>query len=202
MVYYNYTQSGCTFIDSINVIVNPQPYITSILPSNSFFELCPGDSILQSYSIVSALSGSIDWIIGNNTYQGSTLDYYWNQSGIYIISATETINGCTSPISQTTITIDECPEDLLYIANAFTPDGDEDNPVWKFYYGGDDMLEFNLYLYNRWGQLIWECHDVNGYWDGTYQGRIVPLGVYIWRLEYKIDNFAKKSKTGHVSVLK
>jgi len=202
-VVYTYVQSGCSFTDTTSFIVNPQPFIIDILPSDEFYELCLGDSITQTYTINVNLSGTTEWTILNQTYQVPQLTYTWNQPGTYLISATETVNGCVSPIAQTTINITQCPEDLLYIPNAFTPDGDENNPVWRFYFSGQESIEFELLLFNRWGQLIWECHNVNGYWDGTYAGTYVPDGVYVWAVQYKLgDSASTKTKYGHVTVLR
>jgi hypothetical protein len=44
--------------------------------------------------------------------------------------------------------------------------------------------------------LIWESHDVNGYWDGTYNGRYVPNGVYVWRANFDVLNDAEKRILG------
>lgn len=202
-VVYTYTQSGCSFYDTTNFIVYPQPFINNILPNNEFYELCLGDSVTQVYSVDATIVGVTDWSILNQNFQGSQLTYTWNQPGIFIIAATETVNGCTSPLAQTTITIEQCPEDLLYIPNTFTPDGDENNPVWRFYFYGGDELSFNLFVFNRWGQVIWECHDVNGTWDGTYGGNLVQDGVYVWMADYKLgDNASRKTRYGHVTVLR
>ncbi len=202
-VVYTYSQSGCLFYDTTSFVVNPQPFITSISPEDEFYEICIGDSVTQVYTVVSNLSGVTNWSVLNQSFQGSQLTYTWNESGTYIISATETVNGCVSPVAQTTINIEECPQDLLYIPNTFTPDGDENNPVWRFYFGGEENVNFEILVFNRWGQLIWECHDINGYWDGSYGGYYAPDGVYAWKAQYKLgDTAATKIKYGHVTILR
>jgi gliding motility-associated-like protein len=54
-----------------------------------------------------------------------------------------------------------------------------------FSVSGVDEYNFELIIYNRWGEAIWETHDVNAQWDGTYNGRIVPAGVYNWSARVK-----------------
>ena len=40
------------------------------------------------------------------------------------------------------------------------------------------IIDFHAYIFNRWGQKLYEWHDPAGYWDGTYKGKDVPDGVY------------------------
>lgn len=95
------------------------------------------------------------------------------------------------------------PEVLIYAPNAFTPDGDEHNQSWRVYMEGIDIYDFELLIYNRWGELIWESHDVEVGWDGTYGGEIVEQGMYTWVIRTKdLMNDAKYTYEGHVSVLK
>ncbi|MNR51304.1 hypothetical protein D3C85_1709610 [compost metagenome] len=69
---------------------------------------------------------------------------------------------------------------ILYAPNTFTPDGDEFNQNWRVYIEGIDEFDFDLQVYNRWGEIIWESHDSNASWDGTYNGSPVPQGAYTW----------------------
>jgi hypothetical protein len=51
--------------------------------------------------------------------------------------------------------------------------------------------------------LIWESRDASAAWDGTYNGRIVPSGTYIWKLAFKEkDNDGKRFYSGFVNVLR
>ena len=74
---------------------------------------------------------------------------------------------------------------IIYAPNAFTPDGDDFNQNWRVYTQGVDPNEFTLLIFNRWGETMWESHDVNAAWDGTYGGKIAPDGTYIWIIHAK-----------------
>ena len=79
-----------------------------------------------------------------------------------------------------------CPNDIYYITNAFTPDGDEKNNVFKpIITSGVDIFNYNFVIFNRWGQLIWESMNTNTGWDGTYDNKPCQDGVYTWKLRYK-----------------
>jgi len=83
-------------------------------------------------------------------------------------------NGCTQKASLALNTIDPLIE--FWLPTAFTPDGNGRNdgyaPVGEF-----DRADFSIY--NRWGQLLFVSSPSQPYWDGTYQGNLVPDGVYI-----------------------
>jgi gliding motility-associated-like protein len=91
----------------------------------------------------------------------------------------------------------------LYVPNTFTPDGDEFNQTFMAYVNGIDDYNFDMYIFNRWGEMIWESHDKTVGWDGTYKGRIVQEGIYTWKIVVK-DPYRDDRRTyvGHVSVLK
>lgn len=97
------------------------------------------------------------------------------------------------------------PEPVIYfIPNTFTPNGDEINNTFQpvFTYGYDPQ-NYSFYIYNRWGNLIFESHDAKIGWDGTFGEELVQNDTYIWKLEFKekIEEY-KHIKTGHVTILK
>lgn len=77
------------------------------------------------------------------------------------------------------------PEVLIFAPNAFTPDGDEYNGVWKPVVSGIDLHSVTIEIFNRWGEQIWESHDLEYGWDGTYGlgGMKVAPGTYVWKIK-------------------
>jgi len=62
-----------------------------------------------------------------------------------------------------------------------------------------------LYVYNRWGELIWESHDADARWDGSYgvQGTDCQEGVYTWKINYKpTQTDEKRIEVGHVNLIR
>lgn len=95
------------------------------------------------------------------------------------------------------------PEVLIYAPNAFTPDGDEHNQTWRVFMEGIDVYDFELLIYNRWGEVVWESHDIEIGWDGTYGGEMVETGTYTWIVRTKdLMNDAKYTYNGHINLLK
>jgi gliding motility-associated-like protein len=74
----------------------------------------------------------------------------------------------------------------FWIPNVFSPNGDQINDHFKVE-SQCPLIEFNLKIYSRWGELLFETQEVNEAWDGTYKGKPVPLGVYMYTLEFRKD---------------
>jgi gliding motility-associated-like protein len=92
---------------------------------------------------------------------------------------------------------------LIFVPNAFTPDGDEFNEYWRVYIDGIDIYDFHLTVFNRWGEIVWESYNPEGMWDGRYGSTESKTGTYVWVIEAK-DRFSDKKLEwrGHVTVLK
>lgn len=97
-------------------------------------------------------------------------------SGIYSVFVTDA-NGCSTRISN--VVIAESDVDCLHIPNVFTPNGDGVNDEWII---GD--IEFfpdaRIFVYNRWGQVMYQGRGNSERWDGSYRGHFVPAGVYTY----------------------
>ena len=66
---------------------------------------------------------------------------------------------------------------VLTFPNAFSPNGDGINDVFKAK-TCENIEEFHAYIFNRWGQKLYEWSDPNEGWDGTYNGKDVKEGTY------------------------
>ncbi|MDB9883436.1 PKD domain-containing protein, partial [Bacteroidia bacterium] len=102
---------------------------------------------------------------------------------------------CSDTTSQT---ISVFPDLIYYIPNAITPNGDGLNDVFNVVgLGYADM--YNLKIYNRWGELLFESNKISEGWDGRFMGDIVQNGVYIYLVTFR-DIGSKKRifKDGNV----
>lgn len=84
----------------------------------------------------------------------------------------------------------------LLMPNAFSPNGDGINDIYKPKNGYQNITEFHAYIFNRWGQKLFEWTDPATGWDGTYKGSPVKDGVYFCLVKAKgadgkIYNFKK-----------
>jgi len=90
----------------------------------------------------------------------------------------------------------------LYIPNAFTPDKDGLNDVFKPV--GIGVTKYHLMIFTRWGDKIFDSTNMNDGWDGTYKGNLCQLSVYVWVLEYEspCSDVKNLRKYGTVMLLK
>jgi gliding motility-associated-like protein len=79
--------------------------------------------------------------------------------------------------------------DQFHFPNAFTPDGDGLNDVFKAIGQPDKLTSFSMKVFNRWGQMVFESSEISLGWDGTYQGKPAPAGTYVYRISYSIGDF-------------
>jgi len=91
-------------------------------------------------------------------------------------------------------------ESVFWLPNAFTPNGDGLNDAFKP--EGTLMVEFNMKIYSRYGNLLFETEDQELGWDGTSNGTEMPFNTYIYRIE-TVDNIGKSyNQTGKVLLIR
>jgi gliding motility-associated-like protein len=123
---------------------------------------------------------------------------YENEGSYTIMLHVTSPNGCVDSISYT-LALDFPFH--LYIPNAFTPNGDGRNDFFTIY--GAEIADFHLEIYDRWGGILFESHDIGQSWDGSYAGEAVPEGVYVWKMEVKSNDDGKTVvRGGSVMVLR
>lgn len=109
----------------------------------------------------------------------------------------QTVNGCFDSITRT-IRIEEGL--TVNIPNSFTPDGDGNNDVFQPIYMG--VSEAELYIFNRWGQLVFVSDRVDAAWDGTYKNEAAKEDVYVYRIILRDLYMKKHIYNGHVNLLR
>jgi gliding motility-associated-like protein len=100
---------------------------------------------------------------------------------IYTVTGTK---GNCSAVDSVKIAYEACSS--IFIPNAFSPNNDGANDIFRVL--GSNIFEFNLKIYNRWGELVFESNKIDEGWDGKYKGKDVTNGVYVWLLDAKDAN--------------
>ena len=148
------------------------PWITTMdTPLIDFLNQSLSDSTLTSW----------EWDFGDgNTSSDENPTHTYEFAGNYEVSLrVETLNGCWDT-TFATVALTEYVQ--LFIPTAFTPNGDGLNDVFEI--KGTPMADFNMYIYNRWGQQIWSTHNFEEMWNGEDQfGNAVESGAYIYKIE-------------------
>ena len=118
---------------------------------------------------------------------------FQNTTGGFIVSLIAITDlGCTD-----TATVAIYQEGIVYyIPNTFTPDGDNFNQEFEpVFFSGYDPNSFNMKIFNRWGEVVFETNDSKVGWDGTYgiNGDAVQEGIYFdfYKLSFTNLNLQK-----------
>ena len=86
------------------------------------------------------------------------------------------------------ITIENA-EPFIYIPNAFSPNGDRTNDYFRIRIKDAAAIsEFNIYIYDKLGGKVYESNDINQAWNGTFKGKPVNAGVYVYYVNVKPAN--------------
>ncbi len=193
-----YTTSGalCPGTSTFDILIDDMP----IVDGGPDQTLCLGKPLLLS------ASGAMTYSWSNGLVDG--LSYLPNVGQTEFTVIGSTTAGCLGYDTVLVDVIADCitDEDIVFwVPNTFTPDGDQFNQTFKpIFYSGFDPFGYSMFIYNRWGEIVWEGHDVAYGWDGTYQEGIkVQDGTYTWKIKFKLKNTdEKKTYVGHVNLIK
>jgi gliding motility-associated-like protein len=109
-------------------------------------------------------------------------------------------DGCADSICQTVTIYDDL---LIYAPNAFTPDGDGKNEIFFPILAGYEPNTYELYIFNRWGELIFNSTTPGQGWDGKYKGQNIPNDVYVWKIKAKrLSSGETVEKYGHITLIR
>ncbi len=202
--YYLTVTTDCqTVVDSIYIPESPQPLVLD-LGQDKTIEL--GESIQLNYTSNAIGSVQLTWSSSNpNSLSCTTCPTPIIQSTesawFYLDLIDEAFCSATDSIF-----IDIRPNRQVFIPSAFTPDFDGVNDY--FYVQGKwDAMVKKMLVADRWGNILFKKNNApineewNG-WDGTYRGKGVESGVYIWYVEIEFLDGVVESYSGDVSVVR
>lgn len=180
-------------------------FLTFNLSAQQEFEICENSKAF-TYSTTIDMNGTVSWFLdGTPIGSGLNATITYDEPGEFqLVAIGYNDLGCPGTPQVLNIIVTQCDPLIYWIPNSFTPDGNEFNQLWgPILTSGFSSDNYELKVYNRWGAVIWESHDINAKWDGTYGGVMVPDGTYDWVMKlYLNDTDGKKLVTGHVTILK
>jgi gliding motility-associated-like protein len=175
------TTNGCSDTALAVVTVIPNPIATIYATPNPVLSSNP----LVTFS-TSNTDGELSW------YYNNLLISQLNQ---FIMTLPETPGnfvvqlvvknslGCADT-SKITVVIQE--DIIFFVPNSFTPDGNAlNNGFYPVITSGIDEASYELLIYDRWGELVYQTNTITDGWDGTYKGKMKQNGTYTWTIKFK-----------------
>lgn len=200
------TADGCT-----NNNASTPLSITGIQAPSAVFSMnattieLPNDILILNNQSTGA--SSYAWSMGDGgTSTDSSLQYVYSMVGTFQIQLIATAqNGCMD----TATALINVDADVIF-PNVFTPnlDGSSggtysinnlDNDVFFPYTTG--VVEYNIEIYNRWGELLFQSSDILKGWDGYYKGSLCQQDVYVYKAYVKLNNGKEFNKNGSLTLL-
>lgn len=178
--------------NTFTTTLHTYPYPVAALGKDTF--MCPNSQpILLASQQQYPLSYSYRWNTGDTA---GTI--YIRHPAVYALTVTSD-KGCSS--SDSVEVFKDC---YIDIPNAFTPNGDGDNDYFlPRQLLSKSLTAFHMQVFNRWGQMVFETMQTNGRgWDGGFNGRAQPAGVYVYLIEATIDNQHAEKYQGNVTLLR
>jgi gliding motility-associated-like protein len=172
-------QMGCISQKSIHLQVNP-------IPMAAFHG--KDTMVVQSGFILHAGTGQAfyRW----NTEE-TTENITITAEGMYTVDLVSWF-GCTNTDSiYLLIPTEEIKEACLYAPNAFTPNKDGVNDIFMPISLCDEITYYRLYIFDRWGEMLFKSSELSDGWDGRIEGVLCPGDVYTFMITYKTDNMTQ-----------
>lgn len=197
-----YDANGCSGTAMANVTVFENPYVAFTWDNQDLSMTTPG----TDFNNLSQGATSFSWDFGDGVTSNAFEPYHEfpdQEGGDYWVTLTGTSDeGC---IAVATEYIEVEQDYSIFVPNAFTPDNNGVNEIFTPVLFGFDEEDFALFIFNRWGQLVFESHNMDIGWDGTFgsSADAVQDGVFTWKIVARVKNsIDRKTYTGHVTLLK
>jgi gliding motility-associated-like protein len=189
---------GCVVLDSqfvyvstfnnLNVLATANPnlimpggstQLTGIVPANANFTWSPTETMVSPTSLTSIVSPT-----ETTSYTLTATDGLCTKSDTALVRVYEIV----------------CDEPYVFVPNAFTPNGDQENDV--LYVRGIWIEKFVFRIFDRWGELVFESTNQSIGWDGTFKGKKLDPDVFDYYLEVDCIGGSRNIIKGNVSLMK
>ena len=199
------TNGDCAASDTMTIVLHPSPRVR--------FEYSPQPIVSEDPSVrFENKSSSLNplgyvWefgTLGSSTEEDPIFVFPDGIAAEYSVTltATDQITGC---VNQWTDILSVRPQLLIFVPNAFTPDGDGLNDLWGPVTRNVDGGDYRLTVFSRLGDIVFETRNPKQKWNGSLRGNdhFVEAGVYVWKIETKNELTLEEVKyQGNVTVVR
>ncbi len=196
-----YNQFGCsvelTIPNYINVQPTPSVQFTSEPAAGLELALDENEFVFEN---LTQNGTSYQWTFGDgDSSEIKNPNHIYTDTGNFFITLIAYNDvGCSDSIKQGPYII--VPGAFIFIPNAFTPNADGRNDVFHIF--GHTIKETTLQIFNRWGELVYDGDGYNEGWDGTFEGKPLNTGVYVYRAFIKKNSGLTVTLQGDLTLIR
>lgn len=185
--------NGCVRTGNVTVTMRPSPVIDAG-PDRS---IVAGDEIMLNGT--AANPAVITWAPNTSLTNANTLTPVAKPATTTTYTLTvRDINNCTSTDNVTVTVVPDC----VKVLNAFTPNGDGQNDVWRVTTGAVCTKQIAVAVFNRYGGQVFKHDNYQNNWDGTYNGKPVADGTYYYTITFTTITDKKVFMRGDVTIIR
>jgi gliding motility-associated-like protein len=179
--------AGCDSLATLVLTVNPSPFVSLGTDTS----LCPGESMVL-------YPGNYDHYLWQDF---STLpSYKVSQPGTYSVTVNNN-SGCEATANITVQYLSDCGD--IFFPTAITPDGDGKNDLFGALGRNlSAVTEYSLYIYNRYGEMVFSTNDPQKKWDGIYKRKEFGNVNFVWYSKYLLNGKRHRVQKGNLVVIR
>lgn len=184
---------GLTISDTISITVFP-------IHANFGYDFITNQSV--QFQNQSTGGVSYYWNFGDGAHDSSSTDEnpihnYLNEGTYIVMLITTNVEGCKDTIYQS---VEVLPDFYFYFPNAFTPNANGRNDLFMGY--GAGIKKYNMKIFDRWGEKLFETDDLYTGWDGTFKGEKCPSAVYAVIFDLEGYRYQVVRRIGSVTIVR
>jgi gliding motility-associated-like protein len=187
--------SGCSDNKPVNVLLND--FILDIIPTAG--TIIAGSSVTlntSSGSTYDVTAWQPQELFADQTAKSQTITLNDSSRTFFVSAVSE--QGCRDTTSVRVIVSGNAKD--LFIPNAFTPNNDGKNDVFKVY--GSTVKQADIRIYSQWGALLFETNDNTKGWDGKSKGVPQPVGMYMYVIKVRTDTEDTFIRKGTINLIR
>ncbi len=204
-----------TGFDGSTDIMTQEQIIVVYPNAQAAFTVTPNEISIPSQPIyclnLSENATTYSWDFGDDTYSNEVSPiHYYTQEGLYTITLVANNQYNCPDTMQLYDAVYAKKGGLIDFPNAFSPDptganggaynpNSYDNDVFFPIHSG--VTEYQLLIFNKWGELLYETTDVNKGWDGYYRGQLCKQDVYVWKVRARFVDGQRFEQAGDVTLI-
>jgi gliding motility-associated-like protein len=152
---------------------------------------------------------SYKWTFGDGSNNSTLVNpsHSYGSVGFYTVTlVADNVNKCSDTTDQVITIIRDIEFPTAFTPNTSGPGGgayhsnDYSNDV--FFPFTDGVTDYDLMIFNRWGELIFRSHDIKTGWDGYFNGKLCQQDAYVWKANVTFFDGRTFSKTGSITLLR